>query len=686
MAEQKETVILEFEVDSKDAVQSIENLTKANKALREERKKLDTSTEEGQQRIKAINAQLDENTKVIKDNSSALEKQRMNVGNYTGALDKLIPGLGATVEGFKNTTKAALAFIATPIGAVIGALGLAVAALTQYFKGSEEGQDKLAKVMAIGKGIFEGFLVAVEKVGEVVFMVGEAIVTAGGKLLEFFSSDAKKAVDSMVNVGVKIADLQDEIDARENDMIVRRAQVNKQVAALREAAIKQEGDQKRKTIQEAIDLERALASEEQLQAQARLDLINLEIEQSGAATEEQKTQRAEATAHLIDMQAQESESTLKFQKQLESLKDEEIKKREATAKKAEEEAKRKAAAAEEAFQKQMELLKIEQDFRDDEAKRQKKREDDAIAELIASNNKEKELNAQLAAENIEIAADEAEVVEDIELKSLKIRLDRFLEKHQKEIAAIQEGLSVASSTLSKIEDLTAQHYALQEQKLEANLANQKNQIQLQFETEKKLLDEKFAAGEISKEEYDKDIMALNQKYQSDVKEAEAEQIVALNEIKKKAFEADKKMSITQAIIDGARAALSAFAATPGGPVIKGIAAAAAATFAAIQVDLIKKQQFVPTTFADGGYTGDGGKYEPAGTVHRGEFVMPQEAVKKYGKDTFQSYLDGSVATNGMMSGTSGGSMASQQQVYVVWKEFKEFESKMNLKANISESR
>jgi len=102
----------------------------------------------------------------------------MNVGNYTGALDKLIPGLGATVEGFKNTTKAALAFIATPIGAVIGALGLAVAALTQYFKGSEEGQDKLAKVMAIGKGIFEGFLVAVEKVGEVVFMVGEALMRA----------------------------------------------------------------------------------------------------------------------------------------------------------------------------------------------------------------------------------------------------------------------------------------------------------------------------------------------------------------------------------------------------------------------------------------------------------------------------------------------------------------------------
>lgn len=33
-------------------------------------------------------------------------------------------------------------------------------------------------------------------------------------------------------------------------------------------------------------------------------------------------------------------------------------------------------------------------------------------------------------------------------------------------------------------------------------------------------------------------------------------------------------------------------------------------------------------FADGGYTGSGGKYEPAGIVHRGEVVLPQEVVKR----------------------------------------------------------
>ncbi|NAE18056.1 hypothetical protein [Enterococcus hirae] len=35
-------------------------------------------------------------------------------------------------------------------------------------------------------------------------------------------------------------------------------------------------------------------------------------------------------------------------------------------------------------------------------------------------------------------------------------------------------------------------------------------------------------------------------------------------------------------------------------------------------------------FAAGGYTGHGGKYEPAGIVHRGEFVIPKEAVSRIG--------------------------------------------------------
>jgi hypothetical protein len=39
-----------------------------------------------------------------------------------------------------------------------------------------------------------------------------------------------------------------------------------------------------------------------------------------------------------------------------------------------------------------------------------------------------------------------------------------------------------------------------------------------------------------------------------------------------------------------------------------------------------------TGYYEGGYTGAGGKYEPAGMVHRGEFVFPQDAVNRIGVD------------------------------------------------------
>lgn len=42
------------------------------------------------------------------------------------------------------------------------------------------------------------------------------------------------------------------------------------------------------------------------------------------------------------------------------------------------------------------------------------------------------------------------------------------------------------------------------------------------------------------------------------------------------------------------------------------------------------QGWEPVGYARGGYTGPGGKYQPAGIVHKGEFVLPQEIVRRPG--------------------------------------------------------
>jgi phage-related minor tail protein len=52
--------------------------------------------------------------------------------------------------------------------------------------------------------------------------------------------------------------------------------------------------------------------------------------------------------------------------------------------------------------------------------------------------------------------------------------------------------------------------------------------------------------------------------------------------------------------------------------------------------------------ADGGYTGDGGKYEPAGLVHRGEYVVNATATRALGKgllDRLNGFADGGLVGN-----------------------------------------
>lgn len=56
-------------------------------------------------------------------------------------------------------------------------------------------------------------------------------------------------------------------------------------------------------------------------------------------------------------------------------------------------------------------------------------------------------------------------------------------------------------------------------------------------------------------------------------------------------------------------------------------------------------------FATGGYTGDGGKYEPAGVVHKGEFVMTKEATKRIGVGNLYKMMRG-YANGGVVGGSS----------------------------------
>jgi TP901 family phage tail tape measure protein len=62
------------------------------------------------------------------------------------------------------------------------------------------------------------------------------------------------------------------------------------------------------------------------------------------------------------------------------------------------------------------------------------------------------------------------------------------------------------------------------------------------------------------------------------------------------------------------------------PVLGAVVGAAAT---ATLLGLVAAARSAVAGFADGGYTGDGGKYTPAGVVHKGEFVINKENTRKY---------------------------------------------------------
>jgi len=149
--EQKE--ILQMVQAEKQLTGTIEKAEASTRALTAERKKLDLETVEGKKRLQEINTQLDKNTELIRKNSDAATKQRMNIGNYKSALEGLPGPLGAVSTTATTATRSLQALSKVPILAAVLAIVAAFAGLIKVFKSTEEGGDRINRLMSSLKGV-----------------------------------------------------------------------------------------------------------------------------------------------------------------------------------------------------------------------------------------------------------------------------------------------------------------------------------------------------------------------------------------------------------------------------------------------------------------------------------------------------------------------------------------------------
>jgi TP901 family phage tail tape measure protein len=154
---------------------------------------------------------------------------------------------------------------------------------------------------------------------------------------------------------------------------------------------------------------------------------------------------------------------------------------------------------------------------------------------------------------------------------------------------------------------------------------------------------------------------IEKKYEKQLKAAEgnAERTAAIEAKKEKEIaavknEAEKKkygMQVASAVAQTAISAINAFSSAAAIPIVgfimAPIAAAMAVAAGAIQIATLKKQRDAALAqgYATGGYTRPGGKYEPAGIVHAGEWVASQELLANPTAATTIAALDEAQRTN-----------------------------------------
>jgi len=348
---------------------SIRALRESNKKLTAERNNTTLATEEGRKKVADLNKQLDENNEKIKENVDAYTKQKIGIGSYTESIKAAIPFYNESQKAFTvmttgvgNFTKA---LVATGIGLFVAALGSLIA----YFRGSEEGQNRLNAIMTVAKTIMEKLMDVAEKVGETIYNIATnpkqafldlvqlienqvinrfkavAVIAQGIVNLDFkqvangflqmgtgvenvigkvqnLAKDIGDTFTLAIQQGTRLASLAAQIDKEERAMVVERARVQLEVAKIRQAAVTQEADVKRATIKEAIALEEQLAAKEEALAVTRLKEAQLKLKANGDDKEAlDAVAQAEAAVYLA--RSQRFEATLRFQKEIERLDDEE---------------------------------------------------------------------------------------------------------------------------------------------------------------------------------------------------------------------------------------------------------------------------------------------------------------------------------------------------------------------------
>jgi len=313
--------------------------------------------------------------KSLNKSTKAADGTSKSTNDLSSSSTALGGGLGAAAAGAQKLLLGFKALILSPIGLVIGSIAVALLAVKTAFTSSEAGQNKYNKVMGVLGSIlgnltdllsdfgemligafenpqkalndfgslikdniqnrFEGLMELIPQLGKAITLLFEGEFSEAGKVAanatakvalgidnisDKIESAAKKSKEFIAqleadgNAAALISDKRAKADKIERDLIVKRAEADKQIAALRDKAGRKDLfslEERKNALVEASKISEDIVKQEVSAAQLRAEAITLENTLSKSNKDALK-QEEEAKAKVIQLQTK----NLNLQKRL----------------------------------------------------------------------------------------------------------------------------------------------------------------------------------------------------------------------------------------------------------------------------------------------------------------------------------------------------------------------------------
>lgn len=342
---QENIKVLQESIDQERMAEgSIESLRTSLQKMEEAWRKMSASERES-----AAGQELKEKIQSLKEELAGLESGTNGAASglkqFQTQLESCPGPIGQTATAIGKMTKAALAFIATPLGMVLAAIAAGLAAVTSWFHRTEEGENALATATAAFNQVLASLLDVVDKVGEwlykaftkpkealtdlVDFMEGQVVnrfkslgkaaqavwkmlqgnfkegaadfANAWAQGLTGIEDAGRKASAWMADTNEKIkesVELQkrrNALDVAERDLLVERSRLEARIGELRDKAYDMNSPEaeRSKALKEAIRLTDELFAKEQAIAREKYEIIK---KQNSLANSNKADLRAEAEA------------------------------------------------------------------------------------------------------------------------------------------------------------------------------------------------------------------------------------------------------------------------------------------------------------------------------------------------------------------------------------------------------